>query len=82
MSETQRGTTADSVWANVYLFEGDAATYDFEVNVAWVDRACPLCGSSDQSRVVAESNIDLQKLDSFAFASRKSPEHMHPRLIE
>ena len=47
-----------------------------------MDRACPLCGSADQSRVVAESNIDLQKLDRFAFASRKSPEHMHPRLIE
>src|SRR3984893_3375792 len=49
---------------------------------AWVDRPCPLCGSVDQSHVVAESNIDLAKLDKFAFASRKSPEYMHPRLIE
>jgi SAM-dependent methyltransferase len=32
--------------------------------------------------VVSESNIDLPKLDSFAFASRKNPEYMHPRLIE
>jgi len=48
----------------------------------WVDRSCPLCGSADQSRVVAESNIDLTKLDEFAFASRKKPELMHPRLIE
>ena len=40
----------------------------------WVDRSCPLCGSADQSHVVAESNIDLTKLDGFAFASRKKPE--------
>jgi SAM-dependent methyltransferase len=52
------------------------------VTAAWVDRSCPLCGSVDQSHVVAESNIDLAKLDQFAFASRKKPEYMHPRLIE
>ena len=52
------------------------------MNATWEDRACPLCGSSDQSRVVAESNIDLAQLDRYAFASRKSPEYMHPRLIE
>jgi len=52
------------------------------VTVSWVDRPCPLCGSSDQSRVIAESNIDMEKLDQFAFASRKLPEYMHPRLIE
>ena len=52
------------------------------MKVSWVDRPCPLCGSVDQSRVIAESNIDLAKLDKFAFASRKKPEYMHPRLIE
>jgi SAM-dependent methyltransferase len=52
------------------------------VNVSWIERRCPLCGSSDQSCVIADSNIDLEKLDSFAFASRKDPEYMHPRLIE
>ena len=52
------------------------------MTVAWVDRCCPLCRSADQSRIVAESNIDLTKLDKFAFASRKRPEYMHPRLIE
>jgi SAM-dependent methyltransferase len=52
------------------------------MNVSWVDRICPLCSSSDQSRVIAESNIDLGKLNSFAFASRKNPEYMHPRLVE
>jgi SAM-dependent methyltransferase len=52
------------------------------VTAPWVDRSCPLCGSMDHSRIVAESNVDLQKLDKFAFASRKRPEYMHPRLIE
>ena len=52
------------------------------MNVTWVTRACPLCGSMDQSHVVSESNIDLAKLDGFAFASRKNPEYMHPRLLE
>jgi SAM-dependent methyltransferase len=36
----------------------------------------------DQSHIIAESNIDLDRLDKFAFASRKRPEYMHPRLIE
>ena len=48
----------------------------------WVNRSCPLCGSADRSRIVAESNIDLTKLNEFAFASRKMPEFMHSRLIE
>ena len=52
------------------------------MKVEWVTRACPLCGSRDESRIFAESNIDLEQLDAFAFASRKLPEHMHPRLIE
>ena len=52
------------------------------MNVDWINRVCPMCGSSDQSHVMTESNIDLAKLDGFAFASRKRPEYMHPRLIE
>jgi len=48
----------------------------------WLERGCPLCGSQSGGRVFAESNIDLAALDGFAFASRKSPEYMHPRLIE
>jgi SAM-dependent methyltransferase len=47
-----------------------------------VSRNCPLCGSSDTSRVFAEANYQLDRLDSFAFASRKMPEYMHLRLIE
>jgi SAM-dependent methyltransferase len=54
---------------------------EMPVTHVWLDRPCPLCGSVDQSHVVAESNIDVAKLDQFAFASRKQPEYMHSRLI-
>jgi len=46
-----------------------------------VERACPLCGSTDQSTVVAESTVDVSRLDRFAFSSRKLPEYMHHRLV-
>ncbi len=52
------------------------------MKVDWVKRPCPLCQSQDDARVFAEANIDLEKLDAFAFASRKLPEYMHPRLID
>jgi len=45
-------------------------------------RDCPICAASDKSIPFAESNVDLDKLDSFAFASRKLPEYMHWRLLE
>lgn len=48
----------------------------------WIHRPCPLCNSSNDSHVFAESNIDLATLTEFAFASRKLPEYMHPRLVE
>jgi SAM-dependent methyltransferase len=48
----------------------------------WVDRCCPLCGPGVGARAFAESNINLDRLDEFAFASRKLPEYMHPRLCE
>jgi SAM-dependent methyltransferase len=47
-----------------------------------VHRPCPLCGASDDSLPFAESNVDLSKLNTFAFASRKLPEYMHWRLLE
>jgi len=46
-----------------------------------VARPCPLCGSSDESSVFAETTFDPTKLDDFAFASRKLPDYMHHRLI-
>lgn len=44
-------------------------------------RACPLCGSTDEARVLAEANLVPEKLDRYAFASRKMPEFMHHRLV-
>lgn len=46
-----------------------------------VVRPCPLCGSSDDSHVVARARFDADRLDEFAFSSRKLPEYMHHRLI-
>jgi SAM-dependent methyltransferase len=43
-------------------------------------RNCPSCGQ-DRAVVVAEERIDASKLDGFAYASRKSPEFMHFRLV-
>ncbi len=48
---------------------------------ALVSRACPVCGSRDDSRVRAAANFDPEALDGFAFASRKFPELMSFRLV-
>jgi len=45
-------------------------------------RACPVCGSDSDNRVLYEAQFDPDKLDAFAFASRKLPEYMHYRLNE
>lgn len=47
-----------------------------------ISRLCPLCGSADASRIFAEASFDIERLDSFAFASRKMPEYMHYRLVD
>lgn len=47
-----------------------------------ISRLCPLCGSSDTGTIFAEANLNIERLDSFAFASRKMPEYMHYRLID
>lgn len=46
-----------------------------------IKRACPICGSIDDSNVFADADFDFARLDRFAFASRKMPEYMHYRLI-
>lgn len=51
------------------------------MNLVLHGRACPVCGAAD-APVVAESNLDTDRLDAFAFASRKRPEYMHGRLVE
>ena len=49
--------------------------------LSYVARPCPLCGSEDDSTVIAPSTVDESALDRFAFASRKLPEYMHHRLV-
>ena len=46
-----------------------------------VDRSCPVCDSTGNSRVVADARVDPGRLDAYAFASRKVPEYMHYRLV-
>jgi SAM-dependent methyltransferase len=46
------------------------------------ERNCPVCGSTDRSSVRYPANFDENKLDDFAFASRKVPEFMHLTLVE
>jgi SAM-dependent methyltransferase len=46
------------------------------------DRKCPVCKSDDGSQVAYPARIDEEKLDGFAFASRKFPELMHLRLLK
>jgi len=45
------------------------------------NRYCPVCSSTDDSLVFAESNFEREKLNSYSFASRKVPELMHYRLV-
>jgi SAM-dependent methyltransferase len=54
---------------------------DQEAGQVMVARPCPICGSTDESRVFSDARLDASRLDAFAFASRKIPEYMHHRLI-
>lgn len=44
-------------------------------------RPCPVCGSTAISGTAFESRIDWEKLDDFAFSSRKTPEMMSWRMV-
>ncbi|MBI4425122.1 MAG: class I SAM-dependent methyltransferase [Elusimicrobia bacterium] len=44
-------------------------------------RPCPGCGSADDSRVFAERNVEPAQLDRLSYASRKTPEYLHHRLV-
>ncbi len=44
-------------------------------------RPCPLCGSTDYSKILIESNFDSSKMNKYSFASRKRPEFMHFRMV-
>jgi SAM-dependent methyltransferase len=45
------------------------------------NRSCPICSSRDESNIFAEENFDPKLLNDFSFASRKTPELMHHRLV-
>ena len=44
------------------------------------ERPCPTCGSR-QGELRMEAKIDAEALDEYAFASRKTPELMHHRIL-
>ena len=44
------------------------------------ERTCPVCQVAS-SALFAESTVDPDKLDEYAYASRKMPEYMHHRLM-
>jgi SAM-dependent methyltransferase len=52
------------------------------VSIRIAPRVCPICGTTAASRPFAAANVALDRLDGFAFASRKRPEYMHWRLAE
>ena len=46
-------------------------------------RVCPVCqAGAEQATLFFENNIDPEKLSSFSFASRKTPEFMTHRLVQ
>ena len=44
-------------------------------------RVCPVCGAKSVKKILVDQRIDWQKLDEFAFASRKDPELMSWRMV-
>jgi len=44
-------------------------------------RHCPICGSSEHSRLFMEANYSEEKMDGFSYSSRKMPEAMHLRML-
>lgn len=64
-------------------YVGPVSVESKRVGLETVARPCPLCQTAPEAGVVVhEERFDPQRLDGFAFASRKVPEHMHWRLVE
>jgi SAM-dependent methyltransferase len=49
--------------------------------IALQERPCPICDTSDRSRVFRESTYDERRWSAASFSSRKAPEYMHFRLL-
>jgi len=45
-------------------------------------RACPVCGSTDDSRVFADKTLDDSTWKDLSFSSRKLPEYLVHRMVE
>ncbi len=45
------------------------------------ERRCPVCGADCSENLFADARYDAAKLNAFAYASRKTPEGMHLRLV-
>lgn len=45
-------------------------------------RACPVCGSTDDSRVFADKSLDDSTWKDLSFSSRKLPEYLVHRMVE
>ena len=46
-----------------------------------IERMCPLCNNQAAATLYAEARLDIARMDSYAYASRKVPEYMHHRLL-
>ena len=55
---------------------GKATTAEFQ------SRSCPVCGSTDDSRVVADKTLDDSTWKDLSFSSRKLPEYLVHRMVE
>lgn len=44
-------------------------------------RSCPICGSTDTSKVYVQSQFNESKINEFSFSSRKDPEYTHYKMV-
>ena len=51
-------------------------------SVEFRSRPCPVCGSADDSHVIAEATIAPADWHDLSFSSRKLPEYVHHRMVE
>jgi SAM-dependent methyltransferase len=62
--------------------ESTSLAADMTINAEFQSRACPVCGSTDDSRVFTEKTLDDSTWKELSFSSRKLPEYLVHRMIE
>lgn len=55
--------------------------HEGNISMKLISRICPICNLDNEFTVWVESNIDISRLNNYAFASRKLPEYMRFRLL-